>query len=87
VNVIASTVMTMPCHVYRRLPRGRERATDVWQYRLFHESPNPEMAPAQFVETSLVHLLLWGNVYYEKVRARSRALSGSVSCGRSPRRA
>ena len=68
VNVIASTIMTMPCHVYRRLPRGRERATDVWQYRLFHESPNPEMSPAQFVEMSLVHQLLWGNVYYEKVK-------------------
>lgn len=68
VNVIASSISTMPCHVYRRLPRGREKATDTWQYRLFHDSPNPEMGPGQFYETLLVHLLLWGNAYVEKVK-------------------
>jgi HK97 family phage portal protein len=68
VNVIASTIGVMPMHVYRRLERGREKATDTWQYRLFHEYPNPEMAPGQFVETALVHQLLWGNVYFEKVK-------------------
>jgi HK97 family phage portal protein len=67
-NVIASTIGVMPCHVYRRLDRGRERATDTWQYRLFHENPNPEMAPGQFVETILLHMLLWGNAYLEKVK-------------------
>jgi HK97 family phage portal protein len=66
VNVIARTIGVMPCHVYRRLPRGRERATDTWQYRLFHESPNDEMAPGQFIETALLHQLLWGNAYFEK---------------------
>jgi HK97 family phage portal protein len=68
VNVIASTIGVMPMHVYRRLDRGRERASDVWQYRLFHESPNPEMAPGQFVEMLLMHQLLWGNAYLEKVK-------------------
>jgi HK97 family phage portal protein len=68
VNVIASSISTMPCHVYRRLDRGRERATDTWQYRLLHDGPNPEMAPGQFVETLIVHLLLWGNCYLEKVK-------------------
>lgn len=68
VNVIASSILTMPCHVYRRLDRGRERAADTWQYRLLHDSPNPEMAPGQFFETLLVHLLLWGNCYSEKVK-------------------
>lgn len=68
VNVIASTIGVMPCHVYRRLARGRERATDVWQYRLLHESPNPEMAPGQFIETVVAHMCLWGNAYLEKVK-------------------
>ena len=68
VNVIASTVGVMPCHVYRRLARGRERATDTWQYRLLHESPNPEMAPGQFFETIVLQMLLWGNAYLEKVK-------------------
>jgi HK97 family phage portal protein len=68
VNVIASSIGTMPLHVYRRLDRGRERAPDVWQYRLLHDSPNPEMAPGQYIETLLAHLLLWGNCYSEKVK-------------------
>jgi HK97 family phage portal protein len=68
INVIASSIGVMPCHVYRRLDRGRERATDTWQYRLLHESPNDEMAPGQFFETCLVHMLLWGNCYLEKVK-------------------
>lgn len=68
VNVIASSISVMPCHVYRRLKRGREKATDTWQYRLLHESPNPEMSPATFFETITVHELLWGNAYLEKVK-------------------
>lgn len=68
VNVIASTIGVMPCHVYRRLPRGRERASDVWQYRLLHETPNPEMAPGQWVEMIVAHMCLWGNAYLEKVK-------------------
>lgn len=68
INVIASSIGVMPCHVYRRLDRGRERATDTWQYRLLHESPNDEMAPGQFFETLIVHLLGWGDCFSEKVK-------------------
>lgn len=67
VQVIASSISVMPCHVYRRLDRGRDRASDTWQYRLLHDAPNPEMAPGQFFETLLAHMLLWGNAYLEKV--------------------
>lgn len=68
VRVLSESVHVMPCHVYRRMDRGRKRAADTWQYRLLRESPNPEMAPGQFFETLMVHLNLWGNVYLEKVR-------------------
>lgn len=69
VQVISSSISVMPVHVYRRLtPRGRERATDTWQYRLLHEAPNDEMAPGVFFETAVAHMLLWGNAYLEKVK-------------------
>lgn len=68
VRVIAEAIHVMPCHVYRRVDRGRERASGQWQYRLLHESPNPEMAPGQFFEILAVHLNLWGNAYLEKVK-------------------
>lgn len=67
IRVLAESIHVMPCHVYRRLDRGRERADDVWQYRLLHESPNPEMAPGQFFETIMVHLNGWGDAFLEKV--------------------
>lgn len=69
VRVLAESIHVMPCHVYRRLDRGRERASDTWQFRLLRESPNPEMAPGRFFETLMVHLNLWGNAYAEKVRS------------------
>lgn len=68
VRALASGIAVMPCHVYRRLDRGREKATDVWQYRLLHEQPNPEMAPDVFFEMVMAHLNLWGNCYLEKVK-------------------
>jgi HK97 family phage portal protein len=67
VRVLAESIGVMPCHVYRRQSRGRTKAEDVWQYRLFHESPNSEQAPGQFFETLVGHMALWGNCYVEKI--------------------
>lgn len=55
----------LPIVLYRRLPRGKERATNHPIYRLLHDQPNPEMGPSTFKET-VQHLAAgWGSGFAE----------------------
>lgn len=65
VDIIAGAVGMLPCHLYRRLDRGRKRASDHPAYRLLHDRPNPYMDAAVFRETIQGHALTWGNGYAE----------------------
>jgi HK97 family phage portal protein len=65
VQVLAGSVAQMPLKVYRRLPRGKEVATDHPLYFLLHDRPNPEMSAFVFKEALMLHLLTWGNAYAE----------------------
>jgi len=65
VRVIAETIASLPLFLYRRLERGKERATDHPHYKLLHLKPNPEITSFQFRETLQAHLLIWGNAFAE----------------------
>jgi HK97 family phage portal protein len=67
VRVIAEPVATLPLLVYRRLGRGKERATDHPLYPLLHHLPNPEMSSVEMREALMGHVLLRGNAYAEIV--------------------
>jgi len=69
VQLIASSVMSMPLVVYRGTGRNRERAKTSPQYKLLHDRPNPSTQPDAFVESSLANLNLWGNYFAEKIKA------------------
>lgn len=71
VRVLAETIASLPLHVYRGLPVGKERATDHYLYPLLHNAPNPEMTSFEFRETLIGHLCLRGNAYAEKVFDRA----------------
>lgn len=69
VRVISETIGSLPWFVYRRLKDGgRERAPEHEAYPLLHDQPNPDMTAMLWKETSLAHVLLWGNSYSEIVR-------------------
>lgn len=68
VKLISEDVGALPLHLYRRIPRGKERADDHPLYTLLHNSPNPYMTAMQFRETLMGHLLLRGNAYAEVER-------------------
>jgi len=68
VRVIAEDVASLPLPLYRRLDRGKERTPRHPLYSVLHDSPNPEMTSFTFRETTMMHLLLWGNAYAEIVR-------------------
>lgn len=67
VRVLAETISSLPCILYRRLERGKERAVDHRLYPVLHDQPNPEMTSMQWFETMMGHLCLWGNCYSEIV--------------------
>jgi HK97 family phage portal protein len=64
VRVIAETLSTLPCILYRRLPGGgKERATDHPLYGVLHDTPNPIQDSVQFFEMLTGHVVLRGNAY------------------------
>lgn len=72
VRVISETIGSLPWFTYRRTPDGgRERAPDHDIYHLLHDAPNPDMTAMVWKETTLAHVLLWGNGYSEIIRDAS----------------
>jgi HK97 family phage portal protein len=66
IRLIAEDISSLPLILYRRLERGKERATDHRLYRVLHDAPNPEMTSMVFRETGIGHLYSRGNWYAEK---------------------
>ncbi|MBF8255862.1 MAG: phage portal protein, family [Anaerolineales bacterium] len=65
VRIHAETFASLPWDVFRRLVRGRERATDHALWPLLHDAPNPEITSFTFRETAVTHEGTWGNSYAE----------------------
>jgi len=63
VRILSETLASLPLILYRRLPKGKERAVDHPLYNLLHIQPNPEMTSFTFRETLMAHLVTWGNAY------------------------
>lgn len=68
VKVLSETIASLPLPLYRRLERGKEKATYHPLYFLLHDMPNPDMTSFTFRETLMSHLLLWGNAYAQVIR-------------------
>ena len=64
VLIIAEAMGSLPLKVYKRLsPYGRERATDHPLYRMLNNEPNIYQSAQGWIETMVLHALLWGNAY------------------------
>ena len=68
VRILAETIASLPLHIYRFSPNGKEKAATHPLYYLLHSEPNPEMTSFVFRETLMGHLLLWGNAYAQIIR-------------------
>lgn len=66
IKIISEDVASLPLHLYQRLNKGKQRATNRPMYYLLHDRPNPEMSAMTFRETLTAHVLSWGNAYAEK---------------------
>jgi HK97 family phage portal protein len=77
VRILSETMASLPLMLYRRLGRGKGRASDHEIYRILHDQPNPEMTSFIFRETLMGHLATWGNAYAQiewEDRTRIKAL-------------
>lgn len=65
VNLLASTVSTLPLNIYRRLDggAGRELATDHHLFSLLHDAPHEEMTSVDFRRAVQANLSLHQNGY------------------------
>ena len=65
VRLIAESGAMIPLLLYRRLPKGKERATEHVLFNMLHLLPNPELTALELYENMLGHLCLWGNAFCE----------------------
>lgn len=63
IRLIAETVGTLPLHLYRKTPKGRERATRDPRYALVHDQPNEYMTAVEWKEAMAVSLASMGQSY------------------------
>lgn len=75
-KVIAESIASLPLHVYQYKNGGKEKVPKHPLYFLLHDAPNEEMTSFVFRETSLIHLLLWGNAYSQIIRDNAGRILG-----------
>lgn len=69
VRLTATTVSTLPVHVYRMRPDGsRERLPDHPMAVVLRQTPNADQTPAEFLEGMVACSMLYGNAYALKTR-------------------
>ncbi len=69
VNLIAGTIAGLPLQVMKEDSGGFPQANrNHDMYKQFAKQPNALMSAFLWIETMLVHLLLWGNHYTEMKR-------------------
>jgi HK97 family phage portal protein len=78
VNLVASSVGSLPLIVYRGEGRDKERARETPQWQLCHDKPNRSTVADQFWENTTGHLLTQGNFFAEKSRFRAGPRAGLV---------
>ncbi len=69
-TILSQDIASLPLILYRRLPRGKERATDHPYYTLLHDAPNPEMTSVTFREIMVSHMLAWGDFFGQLIYDR-----------------
>jgi HK97 family phage portal protein len=66
VRILAETLATLPCHLYKKInDRDVTRADNHPLYGVLHDEPNSYQSAFQFFQASMSQLALWGNFYAE----------------------
>ena len=76
VQVLSQDVAKVPCVLYRRLGKGKERATEHPLYKLMHQRPSPFQSPFQWKQMKQWHTCLRGNSYSRILYGRGGSIEG-----------
>ena len=76
VRVIAETIASLPFSVFEQTDEGSQKAVQHPLYHIIHDEPNPEMTSFIWRETTLTHLLLWGNSFSQILRNGRGKITG-----------
>lgn len=71
VRVIAEAIGSMTCRTYKRLPRGRQEATDDPIHRMLSIEPNSDMSAPVMWESIAGAMALTGHAYAEILRNKA----------------
>lgn len=63
VRLISQLVATLPVAVYEKKDGRRRQASEHWLHQVIASAPNADMTAADFWESLLTSILLWGNAY------------------------
>ena len=63
VSAISETIGSLPLHLYKRTPEGRERNTEHSLARVLHDAPNERQSALEFREMMTAAMLLRGNAF------------------------
>ena len=67
IRIISEGVGMLPLVLYRRLERGKARATEHSLYARLHRNPNPEQTIAEFKERMQASAIVYGRAYAQLV--------------------
>jgi len=76
VRIISETIASLPLNVYKRLDKGKEKATGHPLYKPLHLKPNVDMTSFSWRELMGVHLNTWGNSYNIKLKNSTGSVIG-----------
>jgi HK97 family phage portal protein len=68
VRKLSDGISGLPAHVYERVAEGARKATDIPEYSILHDAPNPSMTAYEWHEVTMGDLTLEGNSLHEIVR-------------------
>lgn len=62
-RIIANSIATLPVHLYEQGDEGKDLAVNHPLYRMLTVAPNPMMTVDQWLQPTMMNLLLWGNAF------------------------
>jgi HK97 family phage portal protein len=62
-RLIANSIASLPTNLFHDTSQGKVKAFDSPLYRVLTQSPNPMMTASQWMQPTMMSLLLWGNAF------------------------
>lgn len=62
-RLVSTSISSLPGRIFETTTEGKRRATNHPYWRMLTQQPNPLMTSVQWIQTTVLHLMLYGNAY------------------------